>query len=126
MCLKRLRRRLSIDEPRVIVRSHLPCPLGWAAVALVFGFSGVLASRAFDFGNSSVGLDSNSTRNCSARSPKPRNGAASAKKLISIANTAESPLKVDMTVQDKLAQQLNHGEVLGDTIAIGDDPSILC
>ena len=31
-----------------------------------------------------------------------------------------------MTVQDKLAQQLNHGEVLGDTIAIGDDPSILC
>jgi len=43
MRLKLLRRRLSISAPRMIVRSHLPWPLRWAVVALMFGFSAALA-----------------------------------------------------------------------------------
>lgn len=34
---------MSISAPRMIVRSHLPWPLRWAVVALMFGFSAALA-----------------------------------------------------------------------------------
>ena len=54
---KLLRRRLSISAPRVIVRSHLPWPLRWAAVAVVLGFSAAAALWAFEFGKDIAGLD---------------------------------------------------------------------
>jgi hypothetical protein len=54
---KLLRRRLSVSAPRMIVRSHLPWPLRWAVVALVFGFSAALALWAFEFGKDIAGLD---------------------------------------------------------------------
>jgi len=43
MRLKLPGRRMSISAPRMIVRSHLPWPLRWAVVALMFGFSAALA-----------------------------------------------------------------------------------
>ena len=46
MRLKLLRRRLTISAPRVIVRSHLPWPVRWAAVAVVLGFSAAIALLA--------------------------------------------------------------------------------
>ena len=51
-----LRRRLSISSPRMTVRSHLPWPLRWAAVAVMLGFSGALALWAFEFGKNIAGL----------------------------------------------------------------------
>jgi hypothetical protein len=52
---KLLRRRLSVSAPRMIVRSHLPWPLRWAVVALMFGFSAALALWAFEFGKEIAG-----------------------------------------------------------------------
>lgn len=61
MRLKLPGRRLSISAPRMIVRSHLPWPLRWAVVALMFGFSAALAMWAFEFGKGITGLDRDAT-----------------------------------------------------------------
>jgi large subunit ribosomal protein L13 len=47
---KLLRRRLSVSAPRMIVRSHLPWPLRWAALAVMLGFSAAMALWAFELG----------------------------------------------------------------------------
>ena len=41
----------------MIVRSHLPWPLRWVFVALMFGFSAASALWAFEFGQDIAGLD---------------------------------------------------------------------
>ena len=41
----------------MIVRSRLPWPLRWAAVAVMCGFSAALALWAFEFGKQFAGLD---------------------------------------------------------------------
>jgi hypothetical protein len=103
---KLLRRRLSISAPRMIVRSHLPWPLRWALVALMFGFSAALALWAFEFGKDIAGLDRGSKEELQnlrvevAQLRSEREGA------VSIANTARSLLTTEKTVQERLAQQL--------------------
>jgi hypothetical protein len=53
---KLLRRRLSVSAPRMIVRSHLPWPLRWAAGAHARLLGGS-ALWAFEFGKEIAGLD---------------------------------------------------------------------
>src|SRR3989344_5363984 len=57
MRLRLLRRRLTISAPRVAIRSALPWPLRWLALAVVFGFCAAVALWAFEFGKSIAGLD---------------------------------------------------------------------
>ena len=49
-CFRLLRRRLTINSPRMAVRSALPWPFRWAMAALVFGFYAAIALWAFEFG----------------------------------------------------------------------------
>ena len=107
---KLLRRRLSISAPRMIVRSHLPWPLRWAAIALMVGFSAALALWAFEFGKSIAGLDRPSADELRQLRVEVAQLRSEREKAISIANTAESLLKTDKAVQDKLAQQLKLAE----------------
>lgn len=107
---KLLRRRLSISAPRMIVRSHLPWPLRWAVVALVFGFSAALSLWAFEFGKSIAGLDKDAKAELAelrievAKLREEREGAQS------IANTAQSLLKAEKVAQERLAQQIKQVE----------------
>ncbi len=107
---KLLRRRLSISAPRMIVRSHLPWPLRWAVIALVFGFSAALSLWAFEFGKSIAGLDRDAKAELAqlrvevAKLREEREGA------ISIANTAESLLKAERVAQERLTQQVKQVE----------------
>lgn len=110
MRLKLLRRRLSIGAPRMIVRSHLPWPLRWAVAALMLGFSAALALWAFEFGRNIAGLDRRSVDELQQLRVEVAQLRAEREKAISIANTAESLLKTEKTVQDKLAQQLKLAE----------------
>jgi hypothetical protein len=119
MRFKLLRRRLSISAPRMIVRSHLPWPLRWAVVALVLGFSAALTLWAFDFGRSIAGLDRNGTEELARLRVEVAQLRGEREKAISIANTAESLLTAEKTVQDKLAQQLRLSEA--DNLAMKRD-----
>jgi hypothetical protein len=103
---KLLRRRLSVSAPRMIVRSHMPWPLRWVALALMLGFSASLALWAFEFGKEIAGLD----RNSKAELIELRSQAAQLKTerdaAVSAANIAESKWKTDQASYDSLIQQL--------------------
>jgi len=103
---KLLRRRMSISAPRMIVRSHLPWPLRWAAIAVMFGFSAAIALWAFEFGKSIAGLDRRSVDELRQLRVDVAQLRAEREKALSVANTAQSLLTAEKTVQDKLAQQL--------------------
>ena len=116
---KLLRRRLSISAPRVIVRRHLPWPLRWAVWALMLGFSAALALWAFEFGKDIAGLDRDAKEELGKLRLEVEQLRGEREKAISIANTAESLLKTERTVQDKLAQQLKTAEV--ENLALRND-----
>ena len=110
MRFKLLRRRLSISAPRMIVRSHLPWPIRWAAVALMCGFSAAMALWAFEFGKDIAGLERGSADELKELRVEVAQLRSEREKALSIANTAESLLKTEKTVQDRLAQQLKTAE----------------
>lgn len=58
MRLRLLRRRLTISAPRVAIRSALPWPFRWLALAVVLGLCAAVAVWAFEFGKSIAGLES--------------------------------------------------------------------
>jgi hypothetical protein len=116
---KLLRRRLSISAPRMIVRSHLPWPLRWAAIALMFGFSAALALWAFEFGKSIAGLERHSVDELEQLRVEVAQLRAEREKALSVANTAQSLLTAEKTVQDRLAQQLKLAEA--DNMALKAD-----
>ena len=107
---KLLRRRLSISAPRMTVRSHLPWPLRWAAVALMLGFSGALALWAFETGKDIAGLDRNAKDELQRLRVEVAQLRDEREKALSIANTADSLLKTERTAQEKLAQQVKQVE----------------
>lgn len=104
-----IRRRLSISAPRVAIRSHLPWPLRWAAVAVALGFSGALALWAFEFGRGLAGLKGGSD-GLRAQLQEVRMQLDEVKRdreqARSIANSAESLLKAERVTQDRLAEQV--------------------
>lgn len=116
---KLLRRRLSINSPRVIVRRHLPWPLRWAVWALMLGFSAALALWAFEFGKDIAGLDRHAKEELGKLRQEVEQLRSEREKAISIANTAESLLKTERTAQDKLAQQLKSAEA--ENLALRND-----
>jgi hypothetical protein len=110
MRLKLLRRRLSISAPRMIVRSHLPWPLRWAFVALMFGFSAALALWAFEFGKNIAGLDRRSVAELERLRVEIAQLRSERENSVSGANTVQSLLTAEKTVQEKLAGQLKQVE----------------
>jgi hypothetical protein len=107
---KLMRRRLSISAPRMIVRSHLPWPLRWALVALVFGFSAAIAMWAFEFGRDIAGLDRDAKAELAKLRVELTQLEGERERMLSIANTAESLLKAEKAAQERLAQQLKQIE----------------
>ena len=103
---KLLRRRLSISAPRMIVRSHLPWPLRWAIVALMFGFSAALALWEFEFGKDIAGFDRDSKAELARLRVEVAELREERQKTLSVANIAESLLKTEKAAQDKLAQSV--------------------
>jgi hypothetical protein len=60
MRFRLLRRRLTISAPRMAVRSALPWPFRWAALAVVLGFCAAIGLWAFEFGKDIAGLEKGS------------------------------------------------------------------
>ena len=103
---KLLRRRLSVSAPRMIVRSHMPWPLRWVALALMLGFSAALALWAFEFGKEIAGLDRNAKAELLALRTQAEKLKAERDAAVSSANIAESKWKTDQASYDSLVQQL--------------------
>ncbi len=90
----------------MIVRSHLPWPLRWAAVAVMLGFSAALAMWAFEFGKDIAGLD----RDAKAELTRLRDEVTQLRtehaQARQIADTADSLLKTERTALERLSQQV--------------------
>jgi len=57
MKLRLFLRRLTVSAPRMAVRSAMPWPLRWVALAVVAGFCAAIALWSFEFGKEIAGLD---------------------------------------------------------------------
>ena len=107
---KLLRRRLSVSAPKMIVRSHLPWPLRWAAFALMLGFSAALALWAFEFGKEIAGLDRGDKEELTQLRAEVAEMRSEHARVRQVADTADSLLKTERATQDSLAQQLRRAE----------------
>ena len=103
---KLLRRRLSVSAPKMIVRSRLPWPLRWAALAVMLGFSAAIALWAFEFGKSIAGLERGDKEELLQLRAEAGLLRQSTQQAQSVANTSESLLKAERAAQDSLASQL--------------------
>lgn len=107
---KLLRRRLSVSAPRMIVRSHLPWPLRWAAAAVVLGFCGAIALWAFEFGKEIAGLDRDVEGELVTLRAEVVRLRADNERAVAVANTAESLLRAERATQERLAQNVRELE----------------
>jgi hypothetical protein len=107
---KLLRRRLSVSAPRMIVRSHLPWPFRWAALAVMLGFSAALALWAFEFGKEIAGLDRGAKEELAKLRGELTELRTQHQAAQQVANTADSLLKTEKAAQERLAQQVRQLE----------------
>ena len=103
----------------MIVRSHLPWPLRWAIVALVFGFSAALALWAFEFGKDIAGLDSGAKEELLRLRAEIAKIREERDKAQSVFNTSASLITAERTTQERLAMQVKALEV--ENRALRDD-----
>lgn len=107
---KLIRRRLSVSAPRMIVRSHLPWPLRWAAVALALGFSAALALWGFQFGKDIAGLDAGLEDEVRRLRAEVEALRAERDRAQALANAADALLTAERAAQERLAQDLRQAE----------------
>lgn len=84
----------------MIVRSHLPWPVRWAVIALMFGFSAARAVWAFEFGKTLAGLDRNASAGLGRLRVEGAQLRGERENTLSIANTAQRLLTAEKGVQD--------------------------
>lgn len=105
MRFRLLRRRLTISAPSMAIRSALPWPFRWAAMAVVLGFCAAIGLWAFEFGKDIAGVDGGAKEELL----KLRTDNAVLKqerdKAQSVANTAQSVQTAEKAAQDQLRTQ---------------------
>ena len=110
MRLRLLRRRLTISAPRVAVRSAMPWPLRWLAVAVLLGFCGAVALWAFEFGKSIAGLDAVSQDELLQLRAEVARLREQEQGLQTTAHTAESTLVAERAIREGLLGQVKQLE----------------
>lgn len=94
----------------MIVRSHLPWPLRWLVIALMFGLSAAAALWAFEFGKIIAGVDTGAKEEVIRLRDEVAQLRVERDKAQSVANTAENLLRTEAAAQERLAQQLRQAE----------------
>ena len=94
----------------MIVRSHLPWPLRWAAFAVMLGFSAAIALWAFELGKELAGLDRGDKEELVRIRADLAQLQISHTQATQVANTADSLLKTERAAQERLAQQVRQLE----------------
>lgn len=118
MRLRLLIRRLTVSAPRMAVRSAMPWPLRWLALAIVFGFCAALALWAFEFGKDIAGLERGNKeqlRQTQAELAALHDELVTVKtardQAQSVANTVDTLLTTEKVAQEKLLAQNKQLEV---------------
>ncbi len=118
MRLRLFLRRLTVSAPRMAVRSALPWPLRWLALAVVFGFCAALALWAFEFGKTIAGIDGGSRQQLQQALAQLQSLRAEQVTLKqardqaqSIANTADTLLTTQRAAQETLQAQVRQLEL---------------
>lgn len=94
----------------MIVRSHLPWPLRWAAFGVMLGFSAALALWAFELGKDLAGLDQGDKEELVRIRAELAQLQSNHAQATQVANTADSLLKTERAAQERLAQQVRQLE----------------
>lgn len=110
MRLRLLRRRLTISAPRVAIRSALPWPFRWLALAVVFGFCAAVAVWAFEFGKSIAGLDSVSRDELLQLRTEVARLRDAGNEQQMVAHTSESLLVAERAAKESLMAQVRQLE----------------
>jgi hypothetical protein len=110
MRLRLLRRRLTISAPRVAIRSALPWPVRWLALAVVMGFCAAVALWAFEFGKSIAGLDTVSREELLQLRTEVALLREKGQEQQTVAHTAESLLVAERTAKEGLMSQVKQLE----------------
>lgn len=119
MRFRLLRRRLTISAPTMAIRSNMPWPLRWLAVALMLGICAAVGLWAFEFGKDIAGLDSNAKEDLAKLKVEVLQLREDRNKAQSIANTSGSLLTAEKAVQDRLLSQVKQLE--SENRALRDD-----
>jgi hypothetical protein len=110
MRLRLLRRRLTISAPRVAIRSAMPWPLRWLALAVVFGFCAAVALWAFELGKSLAGLDAVSRDELLELRAEVDRLRVEGQEQQTVAHTAESVLVAERAAKESLMAQVRQLE----------------
>lgn len=103
---KLLRRRLTISAPRMAVRSALPWPLRWVAVAIVLGLSAAIGLSVFELGKSLAGLDDSAKEELDRLRGEVVRLRNAREKAQSVLNTSGSQITAERSAQERLASQV--------------------
>lgn len=110
MRLRLLRRRLTISAPRVAIRSALPWPVRWLALAAVFGFCAAVALWAFEFGKSIAGLDTVSREEVMKLRAELTRLRDEGREQQTVVNSAQSLLVAERAAKESLMAQVKQLE----------------
>jgi hypothetical protein len=102
MRFKLLRRRLTINSPRMKVRTAMPWPLQWAAAAVVLGFCGAISLWAFELGKDIAGVDHDARDELLQLRQDVAHLRQERDRIQSILNTSGSALTLEKAAQEKL------------------------
>jgi hypothetical protein len=123
MRLRLFLRRLTVSAPRMAVRSALPWPLRWLALAIVFGFCAAIGLWAFEFGKDIAGIDvgvKQELQQTQAELVALRGAHAGLKEALDkaqlIANTADTLLTTQKMAQEKLVAQNKQLEAVNQSL----------
>lgn len=111
MRFRLLRRRLTISAPRVAIRSALPWPFRWLALAVVLGFCAAVALWAFEFGKSIAGIDTVSREEVAHMKAEIVRLREEGQEHQTVALTAESLLAAERAAKQSLAAQVRQLEL---------------
>ena len=105
--LSKLRQRIGIAAPKVLVRTHVPWYLRWLGLAVMLAFSAALAAWMYDAGRRFAGFDrSEVEQELSATRSEFGRLRDELERLRAVANAADSKVSIERTAQQKLAQQI--------------------
>ncbi len=110
MRFRLLRRRLTISAPRVAIRSALPWPVRWLALAVFIGLCAAVALWAFEFGRSLAGLDANSRQELAQLRSDLARLRIDAQQNQTVANTSGSLLLAERSAAEQLKAQIKQLE----------------